>query len=149
MIDFNDPDMVELVDGFCDESDALIRELNIILEKFEGDFNRKHLETFGQVIDRIMGAAQSLGADEIGKFCEMGKMIGYKASQANDPQLLKLASPILLDAVELIQTMVTHLRNKQNQTKENLPLEAFSSRLKWYLEKFKDIERSSVAIKKK
>ena len=149
MIDFNDPEMMELVSGFCDESDELIASLNQILEKFEEDFNRKHLETFGQVIDRIMGAAQSLGADEIGKFCEMGKMIGYKASQASDPELLKLASPILMDAVELIQTMVTQLRNKQHQTKENLPLEEFSSRLKWYLEKFKDIERSSVAIKKK
>lgn len=149
MIDFNDPDMMELVTGFCDESDGLIKELNQSLEKFEEDLNRKHLETFGQVIDRMMGAAQSLGAEDVGKFCEMGKMIGYKASQASDPELLKLASPILMDAVELITTMINHLRNGQNQTKENLPLEAFASRLKWYLEKFKDIERSSVAIKKK
>jgi chemotaxis protein histidine kinase CheA len=140
-------DMKELVETFCNESDELIKELNQILNLYQEEFNPLHLEKFGQIIDRIMGAAQSLGAMEIGKFCEMGKMIGYKSSQAENRQLLELASPILLDAVEMVASMVTQLRKGERTTKENLPIEAFSSRLKWFLEKFSDIERASVAVK--
>lgn len=148
MMDPYDEDMKELVNIFCDESDGLIKELNEILDQYEEEFNPIHLEKFGQIIDRMMGAAQSLGAMEIGKFCEMGKMIGYKASQAKDRQLLELASPILLDAVEMVTSMLAQLRKGERTTKENLPIDAFSSRLKWYLEKFSDIERASVAVKK-
>jgi chemotaxis protein histidine kinase CheA len=148
MMDPYNEDMKELVEIFCDESDGLIKELNEILDQYEEEFNPIHLEKFGQIIDRMMGAAQSLGAMEIGKFCEMGKMIGYKASQAKDKQLLELASPILLDAVEMVTSMLAQLRKGERTTKENLPIDAFSSRLKWYLEKFSDIERASVAVKK-
>lgn len=143
-----DEDMKEIVLTFCQESEELIKQLNSILEDFEKAYDPKYLENFGQIIDRMMGAAQSLGAMEIGKFCEMGKIIGYKASQASDPQLLELAAPILMDAVELVDNMVALLKRGERTTKENLPIDAFSSRLKWYLEKFSDIERASVAIKK-
>jgi chemotaxis protein histidine kinase CheA len=143
-----DEDMKEIVLTFCQESEELIKQLNSILEDFEKAYDAKYLENFGQIIDRMMGAAQSLGAMEIGKFCEMGKIIGYKASQASDPQLLELAAPILMDAVELVDNMVALLKRGERTTKENLPIDAFSSRLKWYLEKFSDIERASVAIKK-
>ena len=143
-----DEDMKEIVQTFCQESEELIEQLNGILDNFEKGFEPKYLEEFGQIIDRMMGAAQSLGAMEIGKFCEMGKMIGYKASQATDPQLLELAAPILMDAVELVDSMVALLKKGERTTKENLPIDAFSSRLKWYLEKFSNIERASVAIKK-
>jgi chemotaxis protein histidine kinase CheA len=148
MIDINDPEMKELITIFCDETERLIVEMKATLDSFESNQNPASLEKFGQIIDRVMGAAQSLGVTEIGKFCEMGKMIGYKASQANNPQLLELAAPILMDAVDIVESMVKLLRRGEKQTKENIPLEAFASRLKWYLEKFKDIERASVAIKK-
>ena len=62
----NDPSMREIVIDFCDESDKLFDQLESHLENLESNpKNNMELEKFGQIIDRIMGAAKSIGASEI------------------------------------------------------------------------------------
>ena len=59
------------------------------------------MEQFGQIVDRVMGAAKSINAQEIGAFCELCKVIAYKASQTKDDRLLEVVVSILFDALFL------------------------------------------------
>ena len=144
----NDPSMKEIVDGFCEESIGLFSELEEALEALEDDpSDTAQLETFGQVIDRVMGAAKSIGAQDIANFCELGKVIGYKSSQSNDPALVEVVTAVLFDAVDLLNKMVKGIKDgNTDQTMKNLSPTAFITRLRWLSDKFKDIERASCAI---
>lgn len=133
----------EIIKGFCEETDTLLKELIRITEVFEDTQKPELLGEFGQVIDRIMGAAYTLELEEIGRFCELGKKIGYKASQTTDPKLLQLAGPILADTAEILSTMIKDLNNVQPEGNARVQLEAFKSRLKWFLEKFQNISRDT------
>lgn len=149
MNDLKNPDLKEIVIEFCNESDELIDLLYSTLDDFEETSNVQALEQFGQIIDRIMGAAKSIGASRTGQFSELGKVIGYKSSQTNDPQLLKITHAVLSDNVNIVETLLKNIRAKQEETVEGINLEAFGSRLKWLSEKFKHIERASVAVEQK
>lgn len=149
MSELKNPDMKEIIEEFCNESDELIDLLYSSLDDFEETSNTQALEQFGQIIDRIMGAAKSIGAQRTGHFCELGKIIGYKSSQVNDPQLLKITHAVLSDNVSIVESMLQNIRNIQEEKVEGTSLEAFASRLKWLSEKFKHIERASVAVVQK
>lgn len=141
-----DPEMLLIIIGFCDECDNLCEELNQILEEFENDLtNTQLLEKFGQVIDRIMGAAKSIEASIVGQFCELGKTISYKASQTTETQLLTIVAATLTDDVEIVQSLIANIRSEQEEKVDDINVEAFGKRLTWLVEKFKDIKRSSVA----
>ncbi len=144
-----DPDMKEIVDEFCDESSGLLAGLESLLEEMEDDGpDSKKLENFGQMIDRIMGAAKSLGANEVGTFCELGKIIGYKSSQVSDnAPLLEVVVAILFDAVDILNLMIENIKKGEGQSLNSINTEKFIERMKWLSDKFKDIERSSVVIK--
>ena len=65
----NDPSMKEIIIDFCVEAEELFDQLEQSLELTEENpANTKELEKFGQIIDRIMGAAKSIGATEIATF---------------------------------------------------------------------------------
>ncbi len=143
----DDPDMKEIVVEFCIESNELITQLQDTLDIIEEDPTQiQYLEQFGQVIDRMMGAAKSLGADEIATFCELGKVIGYKSSQAKDPALLEIVIAILFDCVDLLNKMLKQLETGQEKHRDQLNMKAFATRLKWLSEKFKHIERASCEL---
>lgn len=143
----NDPSMREIVIDFCDESDKLFDQLEVHLNNLEENpKNSKELESFGQIIDRIMGAAKSIGAEEIAKFCELGKLIGYKSSQVTDVPLIEVVVGVLFDAVHMLRKMNQSLREGNDRCMNKLNTKAFGTRLTWLSEKFKNIERSSVAI---
>ena len=93
-----------------------------------------------------MGAAKSVGADEVATFCELGKAIGYKSSQTSDPALLEVVVAILFDAQSLLLKMVDQIKTGNDNGLKNIRTEAFVTRLKWLQDKFKDIERSSVSF---
>ena len=142
----DDPSMKEIVDDFCNESFALFEELEDCLEKLEDDPTlSEELEKFGQVIDRIMGAARSVGAEDVAIFCELGKTIGYKSSQIKDAALLEVVIAILFDAVEILKKMISKIQTKEDHGLKTINTDAFATRLRWLADKFKNIERSSVA----
>ncbi|MFA5583914.1 MAG: hypothetical protein WDA09_06835 [Bacteriovoracaceae bacterium] len=134
----------EILKGFLGETQKLIDELTNISDQFEETSNLPLLEQFGQIIDRIMGTAYTLELQEIGRFCELGKKISYKASQATDKKLIELTGPILADTTEILEAMVIGLVEKsRHPSKETL--DAFATRLRWFLEKFQDIERATTS----
>jgi len=142
----NDPSMKEVVIEFCDESMALFEQLESILEDFEDDTtNVAKLEEFGQIIDRVMGSAKTIGADDIATFCELGKVIGYKSSQISDNALLEVVTAIMFDAIELLKKMINHIKSGSDSEVKNLSSKAFVTRLNWLKDKFNDIERASCA----
>ena len=143
----SDPSMKEIVDDFCEEADSLFDLLESSLNILEENpMNSKELEKFGQIIDRIMGAAKSIGATEIATFCELGKVIGYKSSQIKDLPLVEVVVAILFDSLDMLRKMNQSLRAGNDKSMKNLNTKAFVTRLNWLSEKFKDIERSSCAI---
>ncbi len=142
----NDPDMAEVVDDFCGESEAIYEQLEEILENYEEEPDSKKLEEFGQVIDRVMGAAKSIEATQTGLYSELGKTISYKASQSMDKALLDIVVAVLFDTVEILQIMNKNIREEKKETIPGFNIEAFATRLRWLADKFKDIQRSSVAI---
>ncbi len=139
----------EIVEDFVKETNTLLDELESILDDLEDDMSQYSplLEKYGQIIDRVMGAAKSIGAQEIATFCELGKIIGYKSSQVNDAPLINVVVAILFDATELLKLMVEQIRNKNDKSLKGLSTEAFASRLKWLSDKFKHIDRASVSYK--
>lgn len=147
MLDLKDPSMKEIVDAFCEECRELIPELEEILETVEEDPTQaKNLEKFGQIIDRMMGAAKSLGSDRIALFCEMGKTIGYKAGQVNDNALIEVVVAILFDSLSLLDKMLLSLEKGEGEGLANINTDAFVTRLNWLAQKFTHVSRSSVAI---
>ena len=146
----NDPSMKEIVVDFCDEANSLFDQLEVSLNLLEEDPNNtKELEKFGQIIDRIMGAAKSIGATEIATFCELGKVIGYKSSQIKEIPLIEVVVAVLFDSLEMLRKLIESLRAGNDKSMNKLNTKAFVTRLNWLSEKFKDIERSSCAIEVK
>lgn len=141
-----DPSMAEVVEGFIQESDEIYSKVEEILEDYEDEPSAEKLEEFGQTIDRVMGAAKSIEATQTGLYCELGKTISYKASQSNDKQLLDIVIAILFDTVEILKSMNKNLLIEKEEKVDGINLEAFATRLHWLADKFKDIQRSSVAI---
>lgn len=140
----NDPDMKEIVIEFCDEATVLFCELGDLLAVLEENpVDSVHMEQFGQTIDRIMGAAKSIGATEIGTFCELGKVIAYKASQTQEEALLTIVVAVLADATDLLSMMIEQLKTGNQNSLKTLNTKAFGTRLKWLSEKFKHIARAS------
>ena len=143
----DDPSMKEVVDEFVKESLTYLEQLEEILYTLEENPKLKQeFEQFGQIIDRIMGAAKSLGATEIGTFCELGKIIGYKSGQSNDTPLKEVTVAILFDAIDLLKKMFMILQEGKDSSLKALNTNAFASRLKWLSDKYKNIDRSSVSI---
>jgi chemotaxis protein histidine kinase CheA len=141
-----DPEMAEIIEDFCKESESIYNDLEAMLEDYEDNQDSKKLEEFGQVIDRVMGAAKSVDANQTGLYCDLGKTISYKASQSMDKALLDIVVAVLFDTVEILQVMNKTIASDKIEKVSGINLEAFGTRLRWLADKFKDIQRSSVSI---
>jgi chemotaxis protein histidine kinase CheA len=142
-----DPSMKEVVEDFCRESKENYEQLDEILFELEEDLtNKEYLEKFGQVIDRVMGAAKTLGADQIGTICELGKLIGYKSSQVQEEALLNIVVAVLFDTMEILKKMNSQLEQGKGISIQSINTEAFVSRLKWLSTKFEHVDRASVTV---
>ena len=140
----NDPSMKEIIVDFCNEAESLFDQLEQTLSLVEENPNQaKELEKFGQIIDRIMGAAKSIGAEEISTFCELGKVIGYKSSQIKDLPLIEIVVAVLFDSLHMLRQMNQSLREGHDKSMNKLNTKAFATRLTWLSNKFKDIDRAS------
>ena len=141
----DDPEMKEVVVDFCQESLTEFEACEEILDGLEGDpTNASLFEQFGITVDRVMGAAKTLGAEQIGAYCELGKIIGYKASQVEDPSLQQVTVGVLMDAIELVSGITESLMTGKEVNTE-INTEKFLERLKWIGDKYKHIERASVS----
>ena len=141
--------MTELVSEFCEEAFTLFDDLEEILDDLEDDpLDSELYEAFGQIIDRVMGAAKALEFEEVALFCELGKIVGYKASQTKDKELLKVVTAVLFDSIDLLKGMVKKIQTEDEGSLKGLNTQTFGKRLKWISEKFKNIERSSCALEK-
>ena len=143
----NDPSMKEIVIDFCIEAESLFDQLETCLQHLEENPNSpKELEKFGQIIDRIMGAAKSIGADEVAIFCELGKIIGYKSSQIKEIPLIEVVVAILFDSLDVLRKMITAIKEGNDSSMKKINPKALVTRLNWLSAKFKDIDRSSCVI---
>jgi hypothetical protein len=150
--------MNEILIEFQSESKALIVQLMQILESVEAEPSLyKSLEQYGQIVDRIMGAAKSLNQmiphnaklETIGNFAALGKVIGYKASQVgNNEQLVTVAVALLLDATEVLGQLNDTLLETGSTANGELLSDTFLDRLKWLATKFDETLRATLAIDK-
>ena len=135
----------KLEDDFVKEAKAIVKDSLEVLERIEGDFSQvQSLAEFGNLIDRIMGAARSLvlmgeGGDAVvvvGDYAEVCKFVAYKASalQGNS-QLFDVSVALLLDAVETLSHILDHMHETQEQLKVHFT-DAFIERLRWVSQQF-------------
>jgi len=150
--------MDDILKEFVDESKGLIEQMIEILEKVESDPSQlKELETYGQIVDRIMGGAKVLALDHpathpvhsIANLSELCKLVGYKASQVtNNPHLITVVIAFLLDATETLASLNAEIAVPQPKKISDLLTATFLDRLQWLAKKFDENLRASVAITK-
>ncbi len=145
----------EIVKEFVAESKNLIHLLTTLLESIEGDFSRvKKLSDFGNVVDRIMGGAQSLSLlappdhalHLISDYATLCKSVSYKASQIKENrQLFDVCVALLLDGAETLGILISKLDQdiRRDQLRKMIP-DAFLERLRWISGQFASGVSSSV-----
>lgn len=147
---------IEILKDFQTESKDLIDQLNFILEQCEGDFGQvKSLEQYGQIVDRIMGGAKSVGMGitddshfihKIADYSALCKAVSYKASQIKDnPSFYDIAVALLLDATEMLDEMVQKVDQAKPSDFKELFSQTFLDRLRWISDQFGKNIRASVS----
>ncbi|MBX2987351.1 MAG: hypothetical protein KF802_05580 [Bdellovibrionaceae bacterium] len=146
--------MDELLIEFQSESKNLVSQLLGILDHIEGDYSQyRRLEEFGQIIDRIMGAAKTLkqngidpqALDKIGAYAEVCKMVSYKASQVgNNAQLYTIVVALLMDATEMFEEMLNRIGERAGADVKTILSETFLDRLRWVSRQFDEGLRGSI-----
>ncbi len=106
----------EILSAFVEESNSLALRLGEILEVVEGDLSQSSkLEEYGNLVDRMMGGAQSLSLQLvnckplilIGDISALCKAVSYKAAQVkNNPSLVEISVALLLDATEILEEVL-------------------------------------------
>ena len=140
----------EIIQEFCLETDSLIEEMLQILEQLESSPTEyKLLETFGQKVDRIMGAAKSLECHKMGTLSELCKTISYKAAQSKNVELVIIVVAFLFEAVEALGEMSSGLKETNQEVLNPVAMTTIQSRLEFMAKKLSNIQRSSVAISDK
>ncbi len=139
--------MNELVADFKKESQELVGKMLVILETIEGDSSRfAQLEQYGQIVDRIMGAAKSLALMEpdlkevmqsIGEYSELCKEVAYKGSQVpNNEALFSAVVGLLFDGAESIDRMLSNIENQKFIDFKGALNKTFLDRLLWISKQF-------------
>ncbi len=147
--------MDEILVDFKSESKQLIKRMIAVLDQIEGDFaQRAQLENFGQIVDRIMGGAETLAlvtekneqVNMIGRYAQICKLVGYKASQLDNEQMFHVVVGFLLDASEMLDQIVENLGTPQEVDLKTALPKTFLDRLNWIADKFDKDLRASVAV---
>lgn len=135
----------DLIKDFNIESKNLVEELESLLEDIEEDFSKKEkLNNFAQIVDRIMGSAQSLSAmyegqteiKKLGDFAELCKQIGYRGANLKDEEFYTVTISFLWDSIETMKKLLIAI---SENTKYNDALAStFLSRLKWIIQQFNE-----------
>lgn len=144
-----------ILKDFQTESIELVEQMMEILETCEGDFKQvESLEKYGQIVDRIMGGAQSVGIDfenqnhlihKIGSYSALCKAVSYKASQIKDnPEFYNIAVAFLLDATEILEEMIEKVEDENFDQLKEMFSKTFLDRLQWISNQFGKDVRATV-----
>ncbi len=147
--------MDEFLIDFQSESKTLVGQLLEILEAIESDYSQyKRLEEYGNIVDRIMGTAKTLAEavpelkvvmDSIGSYGELCKAVSYKASQiADNRNLHTVMVALLLDATEMLQSMIDHIRDSKELDLKKVLSKTFLDRLRWASQQFDSSVRATL-----
>lgn len=106
----------KVLEEFTVESKKIIINLMAILKQIQGQASLAvKLEDFGNQVDRIMGAAQSLALamaddhalDLISDYSSICKSVAYKGAQMKDnPAFYDLCVAFLLDATKALEILI-------------------------------------------
>ncbi len=137
----------EILDGFQVESKLLLKELIKILdqlESWEGAFPTSQLEGFSQVIDRIMGAAQTLameapnhaGLKRISRIAELCKRLGYAAAQRRATEFIPIFAAFWADTVDVLGDLIDVIDDEVASTRIAKEFsQVVQGRLEWLSQK--------------
>jgi len=101
----------EFLEMFVDESELILLDLKKYLASFKEPEDVHYFEKYGQQIDRLMGAAYTLSLNFIGDLAKMGKEIGYKSTQLNDPKKIIVIHSLLGQLHRALESLIRSLRN--------------------------------------
>lgn len=118
----------EILEGFQEEANQILSELEEVVERLEAanaSSMQNDLSTFAQKIDRIMGAANTLGMEapnhlglqRIGRISELCKRLGYRAAELNLPPLMPIFAAFWADTLEVVSELVNSVENESECTK--------------------------------
>lgn len=115
----------DVLKDFTKESLDLVTQLNEIVENLEDldeddDYPVELLEGFSQKIDRIMGAAATLGMlapdhpglKKVTKIAELCKGLGYAAAQDKNPQAIPIFAAFWADTLEVMESLIENIDNE-------------------------------------
>lgn len=150
--------MDEILREFKSESMELVQQLLAILEEAEEDSSKvKTLDTYGQLVDRVMGGSKILDLQTPGSkamslivtYSELCKALGYKGSQIqNNENLYFVTIGLLFDATEMLEKLVQSIGESESLSSDDVINQHFIDRLKWLDEQFDETFRSSLALEK-
>jgi hypothetical protein len=110
----------DLVSGFVDETNEILAQTDQHLSDFLAHQNPNQFEAYGQGIDRVMGAALTLGFTDLGDLARLGKEVGYKASQVTDINQLLVIHSLLSQLNKELNRVVKSLNSHQQYEQEDL-----------------------------
>lgn len=144
---------MEILKDFTLESNIIIKESTSLLDKVEGEMvQAKRLQEYGNLVDRIMGAAKSIAAAApanhaihlVSDYAALCKSVGYKTSQIDDnEQFYIICVALLQDATETLGKLLGNLDKSPEELRESIS-NAFIERLRWVSNKFSSDYNESV-----
>lgn len=137
----------EILNSFVEESKGLLVELHEIVDRLEitkGEFPSALLADFSQKIDRVMGAAKTMGMaapdhiglQRIGKLAEVCKILGYKATESHAIQAIPLFAAFWGDTIEVTDDLLSAIEDpvKTEKIAKTFP-PILQRRLEWLASK--------------
>ena len=114
------PEQKALIEDFTQESKEILDGLEDIIADLEtGRGKAEGFATIALKIDGIMGCAKTLGLEGlpelslalkvISNLAEGCKMLGYKAAQVKEGEVVKIVAGFLADAVEMVENAIDDL----------------------------------------
>ena len=147
----------EIIDSFQEEANSILEELRGIIDQLEDSkdtFPKTLLEEFANKTDRIMGAAKTFGDmypdhavfGQIGKFGELCKATGYKASTLNHIGLVPIFAAFWADALDILDELCKNVGDPEKLkgvTTNYIPI--LQKRLVWLAQQIVTITKGAGA----
>lgn len=138
----------DIIQHFQDEAYRLYEELDDLVEELEDhdEYPIEELEDFAQKIDRIMGSAETIHAndpeiafvDSIAIICRLCKKIGYSAKNNQKQALLPIYSAFWADCLEVLNELTKSIREPHKLADQTAFFtRTLQKRLEWLLEKLR------------